>query len=554
MNSKKFDISDYKDKFLFLPLGGAGEIGMNLNLYYHEGKWIMVDLGIGFSGATLPGIDIIVPNINFIIEHIKDDLLGIIITHAHEDHIGAVQYLWPELNVPVYTSKFSASILRSKCKEYGFLDRMKIIEKDIEKPFSLGGFELEFVNITHSVPEMNALYIKTSKGNIFHTGDWKFDNDPVVGRITNTDKLKAIGQDNVLALVGDSTNVFHKNHSGSEGELALNLKKVIKEHSKGLVIVTTFASNVARLHSIGVAAKEAGKKLVLLGRSLWRIYTAAKESGYLQDFIAYGEKEIDKFKRKDLLILCTGCQGEDRAVMNKLATKSYQYLNLKSDDVVIFSSKIIPGNERRIYDLMNKLSDLGVHILNEHNEFVHVSGHPSSIEVSQMYEYIKPKIAIPVHGESMHLLEHADLAKRVGVPKALIVKNGDVVNLDFESLSKIGNVESGYFAIDGNMILDSNSDVISERRVLAENGGIFITALMGKKRIAKIIVNAPGILEKKYDSETYDQIEGKVRELITSSNYNTSKKSKIIIERTVLRFVSNLLGKKPLVRFEVIEI
>ena len=551
---KKINFKNYKKELLFLPLGGAGEIGMNLNLYHYNGKWLIVDLGLGFAELDLPGIDIIVPNINFIIKEIKNKIVGLVLTHAHEDHIGAVPYLWSEIECPVYATKFTASIIRAKCKEYGLLDKMKLIETQPNNPFRVGEFDINMIPITHSIPEMNGLVIETEKGRIFHTGDWKFDDDPVIGNVTNEKQLQAIGDSNVLAMVSDSTNIFHKEHSVSEGKLGRSLVDLIARYTKSLVIVTTFASNVARLHSIAEVAKKTNRKVILLGRSLWRVYTSAKESGYLQDAEIYDERQIKKFKRNELLIICTGCQGELLAVTNKIANKKHPHIRLVEDDVVIFSSKIIPGNEKKIYTLFNKLAEMSINVLNEKNEFVHVSGHPSCQEVIKMYKYIRPKIAIPVHGEALHLREHCRVAKKVGIPHTINIRNGEVIVVDENNPKKIGKVEVGYYAIDGNLILDSDNEIIRKRKVLRDNGAVFITLIINsKKKIAQDVhIDAPGVFEENEDKEILDSI--KVNVVNTFSSLHTAKKSMIksSIESSVKKQINKLIGKTPLLCMNII--
>ena len=551
---KKINFKNYVKELLFLPLGGAGEIGMNLNLYHYNKQWLIVDLGLGFAELDLPGIDIIIPNINFIIKEIKNNIVGLVLTHAHEDHIGAVPYLWSEIECPVYATKFTASVIKAKCKEYGLLDKMKLIETKPNNPFQVGEFNINMIPITHSIPEMNGLVIETKKGKIFHTGDWKFDEDPVIGKATNEKQLQTIGDSNILAMVSDSTNIFHKEHSGSEGKLGDGLKDLIARYSKGLVIVTTFASNVGRLHSIVEVAKKVNRKIILLGRSLWRMYTAAKEAGYLQDAEIYDEKQVKKFKRNKLLIICTGCQGEVLAATNKIANKKHPTIKLLEDDTVVFSSKVIPGNEKQIYTLFNKLADMNINVISEKSEFVHVSGHPSCEEVIKMYSYIRPKIAIPVHGEAIHLREHCKVAKKIGIPHAINIRNGDVLLIDENNPKKIGKVEVGYYAIDGNLILDSRNEIIKKRKIMRDNGNIIITLIVNfKKKIAEDIhINAPGVLEDNEDKEILDSL--KVSIINTFSSLHTANKNMIksSIESSVKKQISKITGKTPLICTNII--
>ncbi|WHA04715.1 ribonuclease J [Candidatus Bandiella numerosa] len=552
MNST-INFKKLQKELIFIPLGGSGEIGMNLNLYHYNGKWIIVDLGLGFAEPDLPGVDIIVPNINFIIKEIKKDILGIVLTHAHEDHIGAIQYLWSEIECPIYATKFTSLIVKSKCKEYGLTKKMKFVETVSNKSFQLNDFKITLVPITHSIPEMNGLVIETDKGKIFHTGDWKFDNEPVVGEATNEKTLSDIGKSGILALVGDSTNIFHKKHSGSEGELGRNLEKLLCDYPNNMIVVTTFASNIARLLSLVNAAKKAKRKIILQGRSLWKMYTAAKEAGYLQESIIYDEKHFKKFKRDEIVVICTGCQGEALAVTNKIANQTHPQIALKENDVVIFSSKIIPGNEKRIYNLFNKLAEMNVNVLSEANEFVHVSGHPSAIEVKKMFELIKPQVAIPVHGEAIHINEHCRVAKKSGVKHTISVRNGDVVVIDPNETKKIGKVEAGHYIIDGNLILNSESIIINNRKTLGNNGALFVSLIINKvkKSISQIFISAPGVLEDDLDQDILDSLKLNVSETFTTISTIDKNKIQNLLELSIKKHIKKLINKSPLVTINI---
>lgn len=552
MNST-INFKKLQKELIFIPLGGSGEIGMNLNLYHYNGKWIIVDLGLGFAEPDLPGVDIIVPNINFIIKEIKKDILGIVLTHAHEDHIGAIQYLWSEIECPIYATKFTFLIVKSKCKEYGLTKKMKFVETVSNKSFQLNDFKITLVPITHSIPEMNGLVIETDKGKIFHTGDWKFDNEPIVGEATNEKTLSDIGKSGILALVGDSTNIFHKKHSGSEGELGRNLEKLLCDYPNNMIVVTTFASNIARLLSLVNAAKKAKRKIILQGRSLWKMYTAAKEAGYLQESIIYDEKHFKKFKRDEIVVICTGCQGEALAVTNKIANQTHPQIALKENDVVIFSSKIIPGNEKRIYNLFNKLAEMNVNVLSEANEFVHVSGHPSAIEVKKMFELIKPQVAIPVHGEAIHINEHCRVAKKSGVKHTISVRNGDVVVIDPNETKKIGKVEAGHYIIDGNLILNSESIIINNRKTLGNNGALFVSLIINKvkKSISQIFISAPGVLEDDLDQDILDSLKLNVSETFTTISTIDKNKIQNLLELSIKKHIKKLINKSPLVTINI---
>ena len=400
----------------FVPLGGSSEIGMNLNLYCCDGKWLMVDLGASFAGETLPGIDLIFPDMRFIKER-KDNLIGLVLTHGHEDHIGALAHLWPFLECPVYATPFTAELVGEKLREQGILDDVPLHIVQDDRPFKLGPFSVSYVPLAHSIAEGNGLEIKTKYGTIFHTGDWKLDPKTTIASPATEAALKAIGKAGVLAMVGDSTNVFNKEASGSEQDLKPCLQKLV-EKQKGRVVITTFASNVERVETVGAIADATGRHLVVMGRSMKRIIRVSHHCGYLQNFPpTMNEADAGHLPKDKVLVLCTGCQGEIRAVLNNLADDNNKKLALSKGDTVIFSSKMIPGNERAILRLINKLILRGVQVITERDAFVHVSGHPGEPELIKMYGWIRPEIAIPVHGDAHHIEAHASLAEKLQVKK-----------------------------------------------------------------------------------------------------------------------------------------
>lgn len=553
------DISKYKEKFLFIPLGGACEVGMNLNLYYHKGddengKWLIVDLGICFAEPEFPGVEITMPKITFIEKHL-DKVAGLVLTHAHEDHLGAVAYLWHRIKCPIYATTFTAEILKAKFREMSFNE--EIIPINIiapNTPTQVGNFSVEMVHITHSIPEMHGLMIRTPSGNIFHTGDWKLDADPVVGNATDESKLRQLGDEGVLAMVSDSTNIFNPGSSGSEGELKESLVNLIKKYSTGLVVVTTFASNIARLKSVSEAARESGRKVVLVGRSLWRMYNAAINSGYLDDVEGFLEPtDIKHKKRNELLVISTGCQGEEMAAVNRIANHTHPHISMKGGDTIIFASKIIPGNEKRIYALFNKFCSLGVEVLSEMNEFVHVSGHPAQDEVRRMYEMIRPKVAIPVHGDRLRLHLHAKFATAVGINHAVEVENGSVVVLDKDHPQVVGKVQSGYLVVDGKYVIDGKSSIIRDRLEMQQNGIVFLIVILdGKKGIRYSKVFAPGILDHERDKPFIQQIQTFISDnfgnLKLRNNNGDSKK----IALKVKNLIKKERGKSPRVYVQIV--
>ncbi len=465
------------DDLVFLPLGGVGEIGMNVALYGYGGRWLMVDLGITFAGESVPGVDIVLPDLSYIAER-RDKLVGLVLTHAHEDHLGAVPYLWPRLQCPVYATPYAASILRAKLDETDWQDEVPLHEVDLGGSVTLDPFTVRYVRMTHSIPEPASLVIECPEGKVVHSGDWKLDPDPVIGEAADRETLEALGDDGVLALICDSTNAVTEGRSGSEGALRDSLSALIGEQS-GRVAVTTFASNVARLKTIARAAEDNGRRVCLVGRSLWRTVGAAEENGLLDDIPAFlTERDAGYLPDDKILLLCTGCQGERRGAMSRIVTGQHPHVTLKPGDCVIFSSKIIPGNERSLFELHNQLVERDIAVITEKDAFVHVSGHPSRDELRDLYRWLRPRIAVPVHGEARHLGSHADLAVEEGVATVREIRNGDILRLDPEACEVIGNIATGGLALDGTALVPMDGAVIHDRRKLLHNGAAFVTLVL----------------------------------------------------------------------------
>ncbi len=471
------------NELLFLALGGSGEIGMNVNLYGTKGKWLMVDLGLTFADSDYPGIDLVLPDLEFIEEH-RDELVGIVLTHGHEDHIGAIPYLAADLKVPLYATPFTAGLIAGKLEEEGLTGQVKLNIIDRDGSIDLDPFRVTFVALAHSIPEGNGVLIETPHGNIFHTGDWKIDETPVLGEPSSVETLEAIGDEGVLALVCDSTNVFDGVASGSEQSVHDGLRQAV-EAAKGRVLVTTFASNAARLQTLGKVAEETGRALCVAGRSLDRILRVARATGYLRDF----PETVDfttamRLPRREVMIIATGGQGEPRAALGRVAGGTHE-LKLSEGDSVVFSSKQIPGNEIPIGRIINQLSDLGVNIVTSRQMHIHVSGHPARPELEQMYRWIRPDIVVPVHGEARHMREQAKVALETGVPNAVVQKNGDVVRLAPDGPRKLGEVRVGRLVLDGDVILPADGATMNLRRKLAFGGMIAVTvAVDGEGRLA----------------------------------------------------------------------
>lgn len=551
-----FDFSKHKNELLFVPLGGSNEIGMNLNLYTIGGKWLMVDCGIGFATDYLPGVEIVVPDISFIVKH-KKDLLGLVITHAHEDHVGGVPYLWRELECPIYATPFTAAFLHHKVAEMGPGPKPEIKELKPGGSLTLGPFSMELIDLTHSIPEMQAVAITTKKGVVMHTGDWKFDAAPMVGPVSDYDLLKKYGDGKVLAMVCDSTNVFVHGDSGSEGDVRKNLVKLIGS-CKQRVVVTTFASNLARVLSLIEAANAAGRVVALAGKSLWRITEAARESGYLGHNIEFvRENEIMNVPRQDILIIATGGQGEPRAALPRIARGEHPHIKLQPGDTVIFSSRKIPGNEMKINWLMNQLTLKKIEVVTGKEHHIHVSGHPARDELKRMYELVRPKIAVPTHGEAMHLHEHAKLAKSLGVKETVEATNGAIVWLEEGEASIVGKVDSGYIAIDGLSMVPTDSDIIRARRKLRDDGCVLVSFALDDRGALKSEVNlsAPGVLDPKEDQELLEGWIAEVARIVGTAKARIGDdKLKESVRGALRKIISQDLEKKPVIEVQIARI
>ncbi len=468
-----------EDELLFLALGGSGEIGMNVNLYGCHGKWLMVDLGMSFGAAEYPGTELMFADPEFIEER-ADDLIGIVLTHAHEDHIGAVPYFAADLGVPLYATPFTADLVRRKLAETGVENEVELNVIDREHgSIRLGPFEVTYIPLSHSIAEGNALLIETPFGRVFHTGDWKLDEEPLIGVPATEEELMQLGDEGVLALVCDSTNVFNSASSGSEGAVYRGLLEEVHGHAGKRVLVTTFASNVARLQTLGRVAKETGRELCVAGRSLERIIEVAQDNGYLKDF----PEPVDfdtamSLPRGRIMILATGGQGEPRAALARIAEEQHP-LSLAEGDVVLFSSRQIPGNELAIGRIQNMLAHRGVVMVTDRQSMIHVSGHPGRPDLEAIYRWLRPDILVPVHGEIRHMLEQARLGRATGIPHAVFQQNGDLVRLAPGKPGKLAEVRAGRLVLDGDIIVPADGDAVTTRRRLARDG-LVIVALDGK--------------------------------------------------------------------------
>jgi len=499
---------------LFLALGGSGEIGMNANLYGCDGKWVMVDLGMTFSDPAYPGVELVFPDLEFIEER-ADDLLGIVLTHGHEDHIGALPYLAADLNVPLFATPFTADLIRRKLEEQGLVKDVELNVIENEGSVQLGPFGFRYLPLAHSIAEGNALLIDTPYGRIFHTGDWKLDDEPIVGVPSTPETLTALGDEGVLAMVCDSTNVFNPESSGSEGAVRDALIKAVKP-LKGRALITTFASNVARLHTLGEVAKATNRAFCVAGRSLDRIIAVAKANGYLKDLPELVDFDTAMgMPRRQVLVVATGGQGEPRAALARVAEGNHQ-IKLEAGDTVLFSSKVIPGNEIAIGRIQNKLAEDGIQMITDRQADIHVSGHPGRPELAEMYRWIRPQILVPVHGEMRHMTEQARFGTEQGIPSVVVQKNGDMVRLAPGKPGVISRERAGRLVLDGDVILPADGMTMAERRKLAVNGQVSVAvALDGRGGlIGDPVVRALGLpVEDDLDAFIAETIED-VREAI----------------------------------------
>ncbi len=551
-----------KDELLFCPLGGSGEIGMNMNLFAYgkpeNQKWIIVDVGVTFADDTVPGVDIIYPDPGFIIDK-KDDLLGIVLTHAHEDHIGAIAHVWPKLKCKIYATPFTSVLIIEKFKEkkIDITGYLKIVE--LNSTINLDPFKIEFVTLTHSILEPNGLRIQTPVGNILHTGDWKCDPDPLIGGNINSERLKEIGNEGVLAMICDSTNVFSAGRAGSELDVRKNLLKLFQRLKKR-IIVTSFASNVARMESVFYCAEQTGRHISLVGRSMHRIFRAARQCGYLKNVIdPVDPRDAKNISREKIVYLCTGSQGEPMGAMNRIVKYTHPDVFIERNDAVIFSSKIIPGNEKKLYKLHNNLVKEGIEVISEDNEYIHVSGHPNREDLRDMYNWVKPKAVIPVHGEHRHMIEHIEFAKEMQVKYPVQVENGDIVKLyPGEKPEVYDKAPSGRVYLDGNIPVEEDSRSIKERRNISSNGFLEATIMITPKGNIhnKPLVTFRGLPVYENDDFIYGLEEEIERTVKTFSLNNTKQQDNLIdaLKITCRKFSKEKTGKKPLTNINLVRI
>ena len=550
-----------KEELLFCPLGGSGEIGMNMNLFAYgkpgEHKWIMVDIGVTFADDTLPGIDLIYPDPGFIVDK-KDDLLGIVLTHAHEDHIGAIAHLWPKLECKIFATPFTAVLIKEKFKEKN-IDVSKYINiVQLNGIVDLKPFKVEYITLTHSILEPNGLRIETPAGNILHTGDWKIDPEPLIGGKINSNRLKEIGNEGVLAMICDSTNVFSLGKAGSELDVRKSMLNIMSSLKKR-VIIASFASNVARLETAFYCAEKTGRQISLVGRSMHRIFKAAKQCGYLKNVIEpIDPREAKNISREKIVYLCTGSQGEPMAALMRIAKYTHPDVFIEKNDTVIFSSKIIPGNEKKLYNLQNQLVKDGIEVISEENEFVHVSGHPNRDDLKEMYEWIKPQCVIPVHGEHRHMIEHIKFAKEMSVPNPVQVENGDIVKIHPGKPQVYDKAPSGRLYVDGNISVAEDSQSIKDRKNLSANGYIEATILISPKgNIHKRPILTFKGIPINDDEEFIYGLEDAIEQTTRTFKLGSKKQEHNLIDALKIvcrKFTKEKTGKKPFTNINLVKI
>lgn len=543
------------EELVFAPLGGVGEIGMNLSIYglgnRRQRAWLAIDLGVSFGDEEhLPGIDLIMPDVSFL-EKERKNLMGLVLTHAHEDHFGAIIDLWPKLKCPIYATQFSAALFEAKCAAERNAPKIPVTVVPSGGRVDIGPFNVEFIPVAHSIPESHALAIHTEVGTVLHTGDWKIDPTPIIGRPTDEKRLRELGDAGLLALIGDSTNAVRDGRSPSEAEVASSITELVKA-AKGRVAVTTFASNVARLKAVAIAAKAADREVVVVGRAMERVVQVARETGYLDGVQSFRSAEVYGHLPQDkVLALCTGSQGEPRAALARIANDDHPEITLNRGDSVIFSSRTIPGNEKAVGAIINGLVLQGVEVITDRDQLVHVSGHPRRDELRDMIAWTRPQLLIPVHGEALHLNEHAKLARAAGVPRVLVCRNGDLVKLGPGDPGIIGQVPAGRLYKDGTILEDSKSRAVGERRRMAFSGCAFVAIAMTEQgELADDpAVELVGIPEKNKAGEPFDDL---VFDAVVSTVEGLPKARRRdpdalaeSVRRAVRSMINEHWGKKP---------
>jgi ribonuclease J len=542
-------------ELLFAPLGGCREIGMNLNAYAYgppeDRRWIIVDVGVTFGDDSTPGVDLIMPDPIYL-ESLTDQIEAIILTHAHEDHIGAIGWLWPKLRAPIYATPFTAYLVAEKLRERGLENEAELRIMQLGETRTFGPFEVELVTLTHSIPEPNGLAIRTPLGLILHTGDWKIDPDPIIGEDFDQAKIEQLGHEGILAMVCDSTNVFEEGEAGSEGMAREALKAAVAEQ-EGRVAITSFASNVARVQSACEAARANDRSVCLVGRSMLRIVGAAQSVGMLKDFSFIEPDDAADLPPHHVLYLCTGSQGEPNAALARIARGDHPTVKLGEGDTVIFSSRVIPGNERAIGEIQNQLAERNIRLVTSRQFDIHVSGHPCRDELRRMYAWAKPRISVPVHGERRHIKEHARFALSLQVPEAITPDNGDVIRLAPGPVMVVDQVPAGRLHVDGEKLTSDKAGGLWERKKMAWNGHLAVSIVIAKGRVEDgPIIVARGFSENDgrpadESMEPIDEAADAAIDGLSKSDLTDNEKIERILSKAVRRAAEVEFGKRPLV-------
>lgn len=539
---------------VFVSLGGTDEIGMNLGLLGHDGAWLMIDCGITFYDRL--GIEVLTADPTFVVSQQKR-LKGLLLTHAHEDHIGGVEYLWPLLRCPVYAAPFAAAVLRQKIESRSWKEKLQLSEVEFGQREDIGPFNVEFVRMMHSIPDPTCLVIRSPLGTVVHTGDWKFDEEPVLGKKADVARLREIGDEGVLAYFSDSTNIFTKEDSCTEQQIRKNIIRLVKKYQDKRITVACFSSNIARLETALLAAQESGRKICVVGRSMQKMIVAAKDTGYLRNIPSFiDERTAASMPPGQVLLICTGSQGEDRSALVRIAEGSHPIVKMNEDDLVLFSSRVIPGNEKAIGALHSKLAQAGADIITAAEEDIHVSGHPSSQSIQKMYKLLRPKIVIPVHGEARHLIAQAHFAQEQGIEHVITPSNGTLIQLAGDHPGIVGVVQQGQWAVDGKRMVAFDSNVVKERTRLSEDGVAFVTVVVEKDLVREVLVKLLGLVEKGRANDALQQhIVKCVKDFFkSSSSIESNSENLSAAAHIVSKAISGKIGKRPMVEVKVIEV
>lgn len=552
-----------QDELVFAPLGGVGEIGMNLSIYglgtERRRTWIAVDLGVSFAGEDLPGVDLILPDIRYLVEQ-RRNLAGIVLTHAHEDHFGALLDLWPRLKAPVFATPFTAALLESKRQSEPWAPEIPVKIVPLGGRFTIGPFDIELVSVAHSIPESNALILRTPLGTVLHTGDWKIDPTPLIEPPTDERKLRALGEEGVRAIVCDSTNAVREGRSASEADVARSLAALIAE-AQGRVAVTTFASNVARVRAVSDAARACGREIVVVGRAMERIVQVARETGYLDGVQEF--RSLETYARlppNRVVALCTGSQGEPRAALARIAQEQHPEVSFAKGDRVIFSSRTIPGNEKAVGRVVNGLVRQGIEVITDRTHLVHVSGHPRLAEMEDMYGWVRPQVAIPVHGEALHLSEHAKLARRLGVKEVVLCQDGDLVRLAPGPAGIIDEVPAARLYKDGRLLVEGEARTVPDRRRLAFAGVISVAIALSDRGelIDDPAIELTGIPQAAADGAAMNEIAYNAVVETLDSLPKARRRDPASVEEAVRRAVRGAIAaqwsKKPICHVHVLTV